>query len=349
MSTLALSFSHHRELRGGVDHDTLAEDLAGRSDPGGIGCRGQGWRRETPRLLSRSLSNYMSGRTTKLGAIVYEMVEEHRIEDRICLISTRKSGRMISSLPSISIAIWLAIAASLLFLSAVLVLARSGARYPYFSTLIHFTTFSCYALLAVGWWASLLTYFWSYYAFRVISDLLTALVAWEVYRKVFGPAAALPPATPRRIALNLLMVLSLWALLALLLRATVTGTYTRIAITGQQMLYGGLAGTFGVLVLYSRKMGISWRPRVAKITYGFALILIVNLVMAVVTGRTHGRLARAADDIGQIAYLFSYSYWAWCFWEKEQPVPTNAPPELVSVLAKELETLKSTLEVSTQV
>jgi len=60
-------------------------------------------------------------------------------------------------------------------------------------------------------------------------------------------------------------------------------------------------------------------------------------------------VARVADESGQIAYLLSYLYWAWCFLGKEQPVPRTAPPELVHALAKELETLKSTGQVSTQV
>jgi len=256
---------------------------------------------------------------------------------------------MIFSLPSISLAIWMAIALSLTLLSLVLIFSRSSARYPSFATLIYFTTCGCFTLLIVEGLESKRTYFWLYYAFRVISDVLTALVAFEVYRKVFGPAMALPPATPRRISLNLLMVVSSWAIFGSLLRATVTGTHAWIAVTGQQMLYGALAGAFGILAFYAYKMGISWRPRVVAITRGFAVILIVNLAMAVLKGRTQGQLARAADDAGQIAYLLSYLYWAWCFLGKEQPVPTTAPPELVSALAKELETLKSTTRVSTQV
>ena len=256
---------------------------------------------------------------------------------------------MVSSLPSIGLAIRVAIAFSLTLLSLVLIFSRSSARYPHFATLIYFTTCGCFTLLLVGWLEARQTYFWSYYAFRVISDVLTALVAFEVYHKVFGPSMALPPATPRRITVNLLIVVSSWAILASLLRATVTGTYTRIAVTGQQMLYGGLAGAFGVLAFYAYKMGISCRPRVAAIMRGFAAILIVNLATAVLKGRTQGHLARVADDAGQIAYLLSYMYWAWCFLGKEQPVPRTAPPELVYALAKELETLKSTRQVSTQV
>ena len=69
----------------------------------------------------------------------------------------------------------------------------------------------------------------------------------------------------------------------------------------------------------------------------------------VLKGRTQRHPARVADDAGQVANLLSYLYWAWCFLGKEQPVPRTAPPELVYALAKELETLKSTGQVSTQV
>ncbi len=125
--------------------------------------------------------------------------------------------------------------------------------------------------------------------------------------------------------------------------------YARIAITCQQILYGALGGTLGILALYSYRMGISWQPRVAAIMRGFAVILIANLAMAVLKGHTHGVTMGTADDIGEIVYLLSYLYWAWCFLEKEQPVPASAPLELVTALARELETLKSTKQVSTQV
>lgn len=345
MPGLAIHSTRHRKLRGGLSHDALAEDPPGHSDSRGVGYRRLCGRRGAVRLLP----GFLPGGIIRLPKVADEVVEDCRIEGRIWAITTRKSGHMVSSLPPISLAIWLTIAVCLAFLSVVLVLARSGIRYPYFSTLIHFTTFSCYVLLAVGWWASRLSYIWSYYAFRVIADLLTALVAWEVYRKVFGPASALPPTIPRRIALNLLMVVSSWVFLATVLRATVTGIYARIALTGEQMLYGALAGTFGVLILYSRRMGISWRPRVASIAHGFAVILIVNLAMAFLKSHTHGQMMRTANDVGHVAYLLSYIYWVWCFLEKEQPVPTSVPPELISALAKELETLKSPIQVSTQV
>jgi hypothetical protein len=193
------------------------------------------------------------------------------------------------------------------------------------------------------------TYFWSYNAYLVISDALTAGVAWEVYRKVFGPAIALPASTPRRIAVRLLIVISAWAVLSLLLRAKGSGPQARVAVAGKQMLYGALAGVFFVLVVCSIRMGISWRPRVAAIVRGLAVILVVNLAMAIARTHLNGRAARAADDIGQLAYLCSYSYWVWCFLEKEQPVPTSVPPELVSALARKLETVRSTGEVSPQV
>jgi hypothetical protein len=265
-------------------------------------------------------------------------------------IVVAKSGRrMITSLPSLSIAIWLVMACSLVALSVVLAWSGSSTRYPGFSILIYFTTLTCLVLLAIAWFASRRTYFWSYYGSLIVWDALAAGVAWEVYRKVFGPAIALPTSTLRRIAARLLIVVGAWALLSILLRATASGPFTRLAVTGEQLLYGALAATFCVLVVYSHRMGISWRPRVAVIVRGLAVILVVNLAMAIVRGHSSGRLARAAGDIGELACLLAHSYWVWCFLEKEQPVPTSAPPELVSLLARELETVRSTGEVSTQV
>jgi hypothetical protein len=111
-------------------------------------------------------------------------------------IVVTKSGRMISSLPSLSIAIWLVMACSLLILSSLLAWSGASTRYPGFSILIYFTTLTCLVLLAIAWFASRRTYFWSYYASLIVWDVLTARVAWEVYRKVFGPAIALPTSTP---------------------------------------------------------------------------------------------------------------------------------------------------------
>jgi len=350
MLALAIHSSRYRYRgrllrRGESQNDTLAKDFSNHRRLIGISPRYCERKHAVCLLCPASVPSGMSGRRLR----PHEVVEVRQIESRIVSIVVTKSGRMITSLPSLTLAIWLVMAFSLILLSLVLTWQRYNTRYPGFSILIYFTTLTCLGMLAIGWLASRRTYFWFYYGSLIVWDALTAGVAWEVYRKVFGPAIALPTSTPRRIAVRLLIVLGAWAALSVLLRATASGPFTRLAVTGEQMLYGALAATFCVLVVYAHRMRITWRPRVAVIVRGLAVILVVNLATAIVRGHSSGSLARAAGDVGQFACLLSYFYWVWCFLEKEQPVPTSVPPELVSALARELETVRSTGEVSTQV
>src|SRR5215475_7998155 len=136
MLALTINSTCYRNLRGGAGHDVAAKDLARRCDSAGIGHRGQNGQWKPARLLSGSLFAGMSG----AGLRTHEIVEGCRAQSRINPIAARRSGRMVSSLPSIGLAIRVAIAFSLTLLSLVLIFSRSSARYPHFATLIYFTT-----------------------------------------------------------------------------------------------------------------------------------------------------------------------------------------------------------------
>ena len=139
--------SRYRNRRAGVGLDTVTETSGLRRDRRWTRCRCNSRGRESVSLLPRSLRlRYMWGNIIALRAIAHEMVEECRNGGTIWRIVTRKSGRMVSSLPSISLAIWLMIPLSLVSLSVVLTLTSSIVRNPYHSIFIHFATFACCAL-----------------------------------------------------------------------------------------------------------------------------------------------------------------------------------------------------------
>src|SRR5260370_12191597 len=107
MFALAINSSRHCTLLGGSSRDTLAEDLPGRREPGGSSYRSRGWRRKAARLLSGSLPAGMSASIIMFHPVAVKMVEERQNKGRIWPINTRKSGHMISSFPSSSLAICL--------------------------------------------------------------------------------------------------------------------------------------------------------------------------------------------------------------------------------------------------
>jgi len=115
---------------------------------------------------------------------------------------------MIYTLPPISLCLWFAEAASLLFLSALLIVANSRNRYPQFANLIHFTTGGCTFLLVVARFAPYQHFMWSYFAYRLAWDVMAALVVREVYANTFGPALALPQSMPRRLGVGMVIVMT---------------------------------------------------------------------------------------------------------------------------------------------
>lgn len=138
MWKLALHF-RSRSGPSGVVLDTVAEMSGCRGDRHGI------W--EEPERGERICDGCWldPGPLSIIGlrAIAHEMVEEFRIRGTMWPIAKRKSGRMVSSVPSISLALWLMIIVTLITLGVKSPSTRSNRH---FYILIYFTTFGSCAL-----------------------------------------------------------------------------------------------------------------------------------------------------------------------------------------------------------
>jgi hypothetical protein len=136
------------------------------------------------------------------------------------------------------------------------------------------------------------------------------------------------------VAVNLALIVTSAAAAGVVLRATAGSKALRIGLTGEGALYGALAGTFFVLYLLSRKLSITWHWRMKQVAGGMALILVTNTIAIFTRGHLVGLAGRYVDDIGQVAYVFAFLFWSWCFLKAERPAPERNPEILRSLAAQ---------------
>jgi len=221
---------------------------------------------------------------------------------------------MIRLLSPTEIVLWACIACVQILLSFLLVRTETSRKYPAFCFYVYFVTITSVLLIYLAVAFSEVVYFYAYYFISFVTLLLMALVVMEIYARVYGPARALPAGTVRRIRILLFPV----CLAALLVGAMVpiaqrTTTIVKTFTAIERMMIAALLVALSLLFLYSGKLGLSWRSRIAGVAIGFVLFLSFNVVSAFFRGNAPQWLVHLAGSCGQLSYLFVFVYWCWRF------------------------------------
>ena len=177
-----------------------------------------------------------------------------------------------------------------------------------------------------------MAYFFTFYAIAIIADLLTLLVAYEIYYLVFGPRAALPDLVPEKAGAFVAMAFSGAAALGVFIPPLLGGYLTRSMLLVEQIMTAGAWGTFFVLIAYSHVIRIKWPRRIAGIALGFILYLTIDVFAVFVRARGGYQLAALAGEIGKLSYLLALVWWTCVLWKKE------AAP--LTITAEEVATMK---------
>ncbi|HEV7674331.1 MAG TPA: hypothetical protein VGQ12_07355 [Candidatus Angelobacter sp.] len=236
---------------------------------------------------------------------------------------------MLAYLFSFDVFLWLAIAAIQSALSIMLLRRDAGKRYPAFCLFIYFSALTTWYLMAIPsgrpW-----TYFWSYYAISVVQCVLMAVAIGELYRKTFGKRWARVPAwVPRNIGAWLAAAISSCALLAIELRPLGPEKYVVVMGGLEAALVSALLISLVILIIYSRHLGIGWRPWPQRIAIGLLISLSVNGATMFMIGITSRETAALVRRTGMLAYFVSLLWWGCTLWARET-VPEKATSEQVA-------------------
>lgn len=130
--------------------------------------------------------------------------------------------------------------------------------------------------------------------------------------------------------------------LGLLLAARNGGSWTRTMDTMEQVTSVALWATFCVLLIYSRLLGFTWRPRPKGIALGFVLYLTISVIAVFIRTRFSLEAARVAGQAGMAAEFLSLAWWVGVFWGEEEKLPETATSEQIEeVLARYRETVEA--------
>jgi hypothetical protein len=155
----------------------------------------------------------------------------------------------------------------------------------------------------------------------------------ELYLKTFGPSISLPAWVPQNVRAWLTAAISSCAVLAIALRPLGVNRYLVIMGAIQAALVSALLISLIVLMIYSRHLGITWRPWPQRIAIGFLLFLGVNGITKYALGITSRETAEIVRRLGQIAYFVSLLWWGCTLWAKET-VPEKATAEQVEEMLR---------------
>jgi hypothetical protein len=179
-----------------------------------------------------------------------------------------------------------------------------------------------------------MSYYVTYYVVTILASVIAFAVAVELYYKVFDPRIGLAGWGPRHVVIMISASLGMAIALGLLLAARNGGSLTRAMVTLEQVLNVALWATFCILLIYSRLLGFTWRPRPKGIAVGFFLYLTVSAISVFIRGRFSFGVAEIASQVGTTAEFLSVAWWLGVFLGAEDLPVAATSEQAEEMLAK---------------
>jgi len=219
------------------------------------------------------------------------------------------------------------------FLALMLLRWDAWKRYPVMSVFVTWQAVGGLISLLIARFAQPMSYYVAYYVVTIVASVIAFSVAVELYYKVFDPRIGLAGWEPRHVVIMISVSLGMATTLGLLLAARNGGSLTRAMVTLEQVLSVGLWATFFILLIYSRLLGFTWRPRPAGIAVGFVLYLTISVISVFIRARFSLGAALIAGQVGMAAYFLSLAWWLGVLWG-EKKIPEAATPEQVEEMVE---------------
>jgi hypothetical protein len=167
-----------------------------------------------------------------------------------------------------------------------------------------------------------------------IEAILLNLVLLEILVKVLDPFESLPGRTVARFCFWAVLGISTAVALSVALPSTHRESYMEVPITIERTIYLADASLLWILLVQSKKLGITWKSSVAEIAIGFVLYLTVQSTTRFVLGHYQSRaLVSICSQVGQVAYLVALLSWIWTITQRD-PVASPLTSEALARLQK---------------
>jgi hypothetical protein len=204
------------------------------------------------------------------------------------------------------------------FVAIMLLRWDAWKRYPVMSVYLTWQAVGGLAALLIACFGAAMPYFYTYYVVTILANLITFAVVLELYYKIFDPRIGLAAWGRRHVVIIILVSLAVAIALGLLLAARNGGVWTRTMATVNEVMNVALWAAFCILLIYSRLLGLTWRPRPAGIAGGFILYLTVAIICIFVGARFSLHAALIAGQVEMAADFLSLAWWLGVFWGEEK-------------------------------
>ena len=169
-----------------------------------------------------------------------------------------------------------------------------------------------------------MSYFVAFYVVTILAYVIAFAIAFELYYKIFDPRIGLSVWGPRHVVIMISVSLGMAITLGVLLAARNGGCWTRTMVTMEQVMSVALWATFCILLIYSRLLAFTWRPRPAGVALGFVVYLTISVISVFIRARLSLGAALIAGQVGMAAYFLSLVWWLGVLWGEEK-LPEGAP------------------------
>src|ERR1041385_5416000 len=203
----------------------------------------------------------------------------------------------------------------------------------------HWKVFSYYVFYMAG--AMIFTLaverFGSSHAFEItyslvdfIEAILLNLVLLEILVKVLDPFESLPGRVVARFCFWAVLGISTAVALSVMMPSGHKQTYIQVPLTIERTIFLPDASLLWLLLVQSKKLGITWKSSVAEITIGFVLYLTVQSTTRFVASiYTDPMLRSISSEVGQFAFLIAVLGWIWTITHRD-PLDTPLSSEAVA-------------------
>lgn len=210
----------------------------------------------------------------------------------------------------------------------------------------HWKVFSYYVFYMAG--AMIFTLaverFGSSHAFEItyslvdfIEAILLNLVLLEILVKVLDPFESLPGRVVARFCFWAVLGISTAVAVSVMMPSMPSGhkqTYIQVLLTIERTIFLADASLLWLLLVQSKKLGITWKSSVAEIAIGFVLYLTVQSTTRFVVSIYTGPILRSiSSEVGQFAYLIALLSWILTIMRRD-PVAAPLSSEAVARIQK---------------